>query len=70
MLQEFQLENIGTLRIHTLPLSTTVDEKQSSLINVDGKFKMQYHTSLKDICVVGHMFRDTVLPFVGIKETV
>ena len=31
---------------------------------------MKYNTSLKDIGIMNHMFRDNILPFVGIEETI
>ena len=31
---------------------------------------MRYNTSLKDIGIMNHMFRDNILPLVGIEETI
>jgi hypothetical protein len=66
MLQEFGIENLGTLRWHVLPLSKNVNQSQSKLEYDSGKFRMRYDTSLKDIGIMNHMFRDNILPLVGI----
>ena len=70
MLQEFELKSLGTLRIHVLPLSNNYDLTQTSLENNKSHFDMHYHMNIKDIIIMGYMFRINILTFLGIQETI
>ena len=70
MLQEFELNLLGTLRIHILPLSNSLDQTQTTLENKSNNLDMYYHMNIKDIINMGYMFRTNVLAFLGIEETI